>query len=140
MNMCKDPEIIPEYEALEKALRQPLLKVFPAAFLGRLSVVPYYPISDGMLSAIIKLQLSKIKARMAEDKGIQFVYDDSVIKQIAKKCTEFESGARMVDAILTHNILPEISNKYLMCLSAGKEIKKVTVKTDGKENFVYKWE
>jgi len=77
---------------------------------------------------------------MSEDKGIQLVYDDSVVKQIAKKCTELESGARMVDAILTHNILPEISNKYLMCLSEGKRIKKVTIKTDKKENFVYTWE
>ncbi len=140
MNMCKDPEIMPESEALEKALRQPLLKVFPAAFLGRLSVVPYYPISDKMLSAIIKLQLSRIKTRMLEDKDIQLVYDDSVVKQIAKKCTELESGARMVDAILTHNILPEISNKYLMRLSEGKEIKKVTIRTDKKENFAYSWE
>lgn len=139
MNMCKDPEIMPESEALEKALRQPLLKVFPAAFLGRLSVVPYYPISDDMLNAIIKLQLSKIKARMSEDKGIQLLYDDSVVKQIAKKCTELESGARMVDAIPTHNILPEISNKYLTHLTEGKEIKKVTIKTDEKENFSYTW-
>lgn len=139
MNMCKDPELMPESEALEKTLRQPLLKVFPAAFLGRMSVVPYYPISDEMLSAIIRLQLSKIKERMSEDKGIELSYSDSVIKQIAKRCTELESGARMVDAILTHNILPEISNKYLTHLSEGKEFKKVTIKTDGKENFVYTW-
>ena len=139
-NMCKDPEIIPEPDALEKALRQPLMKTFPAAFLGRLSVVPYYPISDSMLSAIIKLQLSRIKMRMSEEKGIQLVYEDSVVKQIAKKCTELESGARMVDAILTHNILPEISNKYLTRLSEGKRIKKVTIKADKKENFVYSWE
>ena len=71
MNMCKDPELMPDSEGIAKAMREPLLKVFPPALLGRLIVVPYYPISDKGLRAIIRLQLGRIAEapqRDAEDR------------------------------------------------------------------------
>jgi type VI secretion system protein VasG len=139
MNMCKDPELAPQPEGIAKALREPLLKTFPAALLGRLVVVPYYPISDKMLQTIIKLQLKRIEKRLAANHKIPFTYDEAVLKLVTSRCTETESGARAVDAILTHTVLPEISKTYLGRLVEGKAIKKVHIGVaDG--NFAYSFD
>ncbi len=113
MSMTRDPELIPEPEQIAKALREPLLKVFPAALLGRLQVIPYFPLSDEMLGNIIRLQLDRIKKRIAENHKAQFGYSDEVVRLIASRCTEVESGGRMIDAILTNTILPRLSEEYL---------------------------
>jgi len=127
MDMCKDPALMPEPEGITKALREPLRKVFPAALLGRLVVVPFYPISDDVLKSIIKLQLGRIKKRLAENHKIPFTYDDEVVELINSRCTEVESGARMVDAILTHTLLPAISQEFLNRLMKGETIEKVHI-------------
>jgi type VI secretion system protein VasG len=127
MNMCKDPEMMPSPEGVAKALRQPLLKVFPAALLGRLVVIPYYPLSDAMLRSIIRLQLSRIQQRISANRDITFNYDDAVVDLIASRCTELESGGRMVDAILTQTLLPEISREILGRLMEGGTTEKVEV-------------
>ncbi len=114
--MCADPELMPSTEALSGALRQPLLQVFPPALLGRLLVVPYFPLSDAMLAQIVRLQLNRIQRRLEENHGITASIDDSVISQIVVRCTEVESGGRMVDAILTNTLLPQMSQQLL---SAG---------------------
>ncbi|MGZ8144434.1 MAG: type VI secretion system ATPase TssH, partial [Methylosarcina sp.] len=102
MKLCKDPELMPEPEGIAKALREPLLKIFPAALLGRLVTIPYYPLNDDMLKAIIQLQLNRISKRITENHGLPFTYDQDVIRLIADRCTEVESGARVVDSILTN--------------------------------------
>jgi type VI secretion system protein VasG len=139
MDMCKDPELMPAPEGVAKAMREPLLKVFPAALLGRLVVVPFYPISDTVLRKIIELQIGRIGKRLAENHKIPFVYDKAVVDLIASRCTEVESGARAVDAILTHTMLPVISSEFLNRLVEGKEIKKVAVGVKDSE-FVYAFE
>jgi type VI secretion system protein VasG len=139
MNMCKDPEMMPSAEGVAKALRTPLLKVFPAALLGRLVVIPYYPLSDQMLRSIIRLQLSRIQKRVSENREITLVYDDAVVDLIASRCTEVESGGRMVDAILTQTLLPEISRELLTRLMEGAPPQKVRVEVkDG--TFAYHYE
>jgi type VI secretion system protein VasG len=127
MNLCKDPEMMPSPEGIAQALRPPLLKVFPAALLGRLVVIPYYPLSDAMLKSIIRLQLSRIQKRIGEGRDIAFNYDDAVVDLIASRCTELESGGRMVDAILTQTLLPEISRELLNRLMEGVPVQKVEV-------------
>ena len=139
MNMCKDPELLPDPEGIAKALREPLLKSFPAAFLGRLVVVPFYPISDQALRGIIRLQLGRIERRLQDAHKIAFCYDDAVVEQIAARCTEVESGARMVDAILTHTLLPEVSREFLNRLLADQRVSRVTVSVDG-GGFGYSFE
>jgi type VI secretion system protein VasG len=129
MNMCKDPEMMPSPDGVAKALRQPLLKVFPAALLGRLVVIPYYPLSDVMLRSIIRLQLSRIQQRIGANRDISLSYDDAVVDLIASRCTELESGGRMVDAILTQTLLPEISREILTRLMEGGSTEKVQVTT-----------
>jgi type VI secretion system protein VasG len=125
MNMCRDPELMPEPEGIAKALREPLLKVFPAALLGRLVVVPYYPLSDEMMGNIVRLQLGRIRKRVAANHGIPFEYGDDVVKLIVSRCTEAESGGRVVDAILTNTVLPRVSLEYLQRLSNGEALKAV---------------
>jgi type VI secretion system protein VasG len=139
MDMCKDPDLMPSPEGIAKAMREPLLKVFPAALLGRLVVVPFYPISDTVLRKIIKLQIARIGNRLAENHKIPFEYDQAVVDLIASRCTEVESGARAIDAILTHTMLPVISSEFLNRLVEGKAIKKVAVSVKDSE-FVYAFE
>jgi type VI secretion system protein VasG len=134
--MCRDPELMPEPDAIGKALREPLLKVFPAALLGRLVVIPYYPLSDEMLGNIVRLQLSRIRKRIADNHRIPFEYDDAAIRLIISRCTELESGGRMIDAILTNTVLPRISQEYLQRLSEGRPLAQVKLRAEGGE-FAY---
>jgi type VI secretion system protein VasG len=139
MNMCKDPELKPEPEGIAKALREPLLKVFPAALLGRLVCVPYYPISPEMLRQIIHLQIGRIQKRMMATQKVPLTFDESVVDLVAARCSEAESGARAVDAILTHTVLPTISREFLVRLMEGRPISKVHASVkDG--DFVYTFE
>ena len=139
MDMCKDPKLMPEPEGICKGLRKPLLEVFPAALLGRLVVVPYYPISDETLKLIIRLQLGRIGRRTQENHKIPFIYDEKVVELIASRCTEVESGARMVDAILTNTLLPEISQELLTRLMESKTAKRVHVGVKDSE-FTYSFD
>ncbi len=136
MDMCKDPKLMPEPDGLCKALRKSLLQVFPAALLGRLVVVPYYPINDEMLRLITRLQLDRIGHRTKENHKIPFSYDDKVVDLITERCTDVESGARMVDTILTNTLLPEIGHELLTRLMEGKTAKRVHVGVKDSE-FIY---
>jgi type VI secretion system protein VasG len=135
-SLCKDPELMPDPEGMAKALREPLLKVFPPALLGRLVVIPYYPLSDEMLGRIVKLQLGRIKKRVEARYKIPFEVSDEVVKLVVSRCTESESGGRMIDAILTNTMLPDISREFLTRMMEGKPIERVAVGVvDG--NFSY---
>jgi type VI secretion system protein VasG len=123
--MCKDPELMPDPEGIAKGLREPLLKKFPAALLGRLVVIPYYPLSDDMLANIVRLQLGRIAKRVTEHHKIPFRYDDDAVKLIVGRCTEVESGGRMIDAILTNTVLPAISREFLVRTMSGGALNSV---------------
>ena len=112
---------------MAKALREPLLKIFPPALLGRLVTIPYYPLSDEMLGKIVKLQLNRIKKRVEARYKIPFEYGEDVVKLVVSRCTESESGGRMIDAILTNTMLPDISREFLTRMMEGKEIERVSV-------------
>jgi type VI secretion system protein VasG len=139
MGMCKDPELMPEPEGIAKGLREPLLKKFPAALLGRLVVIPYFPLSDQMLSNIVRLQLGRIAKRVGEHHRVPFNYDDEAVKLIVSRCTEVESGGRMIDAILTNTVLPAISREFLTRTMAGAPLNGVRLAVaDG--DFAYQFE
>ena len=136
--LCADPDLMPEPEGIAKALREPLLKVFPPALLGRLVVIPYYPLNDEMIGAIARLQLGRIKKRVEESHKVPFSYDDEVIKLIASRCTELESGGRMIDAILTNTVLPKISEEFLTRMMESKPIVRVHVSVaDGEFGYEF---
>ena len=89
-----------------------------------------------MIKSITRLQLDRIKHRVESGQGIDFVYDDSVVDLVVSRCTELESGGRMIDSILTNTLLPEISNKFLTHMLEGQAISKVEV-TAKEGEFVY---
>lgn len=140
MNMCKDPELMPSPEGIAKGLREPLLQIFPPALLGRLVVIPYYPLNDEMVGAIARLQLGRIEKRIKENHDIVFTYDDDVIGLIAQRCNELDSGGRMIDSILTNTMLPVISQELLeRQFSDGEQIGQIKV-TVADSEFQYSME
>ncbi|MPZ18952.1 MAG: type VI secretion system ATPase TssH [Luteitalea sp.] len=139
MSMCKDPELMPDPEGIAKGLREPLLKRFPAALLGRLVVIPYHPLSDEMLANIVRLQLGRIAKRVGDQHKIPFDYDEQAVTLIVSRCTEVESGGRMIDAILTNTVLPAISHEFLTRTMAGSALNRVRLAVaDG--NFAYQFD
>ncbi|MEL6110876.1 MAG: AAA family ATPase, partial [Planctomycetota bacterium] len=138
MNLCKDPEMMPEPEGLAKALRPELLKVFPPALLGRIVTIPYFPLSDEMIGEITRLQMGRIEKRIQNNHDIPFTYDEDVIDLIASRCTELESGGRMIDAILTNTVLPNISSEFLTRMMEGKPIERVHVQiAEGEFDYAF---
>ena len=123
-------------EVIERELHTQLLQTFPPALLGRMVTIPYYPLSDEMLRAIIRLQLGRVAERVTLTHGVPFTYDESVVTQIAQRCTRMESGGRMIDAILTNSVLPRISTEYLSRVMDGKTLARVHVSVEGEE-FTY---
>ncbi|MCF5934800.1 type VI secretion system ATPase TssH, partial [Xanthomonas perforans] len=129
-SLCKDPKLMPDPDGMAKAIREPLLKVFPPALLGRLVAIPYYPLSNDMLGQIVRLQLNRIKKRIEERYRIPFEYDDAVVELVVSRCTESESGGRMIDAILTNSMLPAMSREFLGRLAHQASIGGVGMSTN----------
>jgi type VI secretion system protein VasG len=138
MGMCKDPELLPDPEGIAKALRPPMLKTFPAALLGRIVVIPYYPLADAVLKSIIRLQLDRVVARIRQNHAAELRYDDEVVRLIAARCTEPESGGRMIDAILTNTLLPRVSREFLERISQGVATREVAISVrDGEFGYAF---
>ncbi|KVP57977.1 ClpV1 family T6SS ATPase [Burkholderia ubonensis] len=138
MQLCRDPQRLPDAQALADALRAPLLDVFPAALLGRLTVVPYYPLTDALLARIVALQLRRIERRISAHHGIRLHCADPATALIVERCRTIESGGRMVDAILTHTVLPRISQAILRATLDGRALAAIEVSAaDGQ--FVYRF-
>jgi type VI secretion system protein VasG len=137
MKLCADPETTPSPAGVAKAIKPELNKVFKPAFLGRLVVVPYYPVRDEALKRIISLKLGKIQRRIRENHRIELVCGDPLIEEIARRCTEVESGARNVDNILTNTLLPEISRQLLTRIAEGQALESIRVDVGETGGFVY---
>jgi type VI secretion system protein VasG len=138
MKLCADPETMPNHEGLVKALKPELDKVFKPAFLGRMVIIPYFPIRDENLKRIIKLKLGKIQRRIMETHRVRLEYDDALVNQVAARCTEVESGARNVDNILTNTLLPEISQRLLERLVSGERMSAIGVGVREDGTFDYR--
>jgi len=139
MKLTADPETMPNTEGMVKALKPELDKVFKPAFLGRLMIVPYFPVRDEALKQIIRLKLGKIQRRLMETHKVALVYDDVLLNEVAARCTEVESGARNVDNILSNTMLPELSRQILTQLAGGESSNRVNVSVaDGA--LTYAWD
>jgi type VI secretion system protein VasG len=138
MQLCEDPTLRPDPEPLAAALREPLLKVFAPALLGRLVVVPYYPLQADALHRIIRLQLDRIATRLAANHGITLDYNDSAVELVARRCTAIESGGRMIDAILTHTILPRLSEEVIGATVSARKLAAVQLSAAG-DDFHYEF-
>ena len=139
MKACLNQEAIPEPDVLSEMLTPDLQAHFKPAFLGRMKIVPYFPITDDNMKLIIRLKLNRIVNRMADNRQIQFIYDDAIIDAVAERCTEVDSGARNVDHILTNTLLPEMSRELLSRMAKGDPVNKVEV-TMGENGFEFNLE
>jgi type VI secretion system protein VasG len=137
MKLTADPETTPGPEGLVKALKPELNKIFKPAFLGRLVIIPYFPVRDEALKQIVRLKLGKIQRRLQETHRIPLTHDDALIDEVAKRCTEVESGARNVDNILTNTLLPEISRQILGSMSERGKLERIHVSVGENGAFVY---
>ncbi|MCX6626102.1 MAG: type VI secretion system ATPase TssH, partial [Candidatus Solibacter sp.] len=137
MKLTADPETMPSPAGLVKALKPELNKIFKPAFLGRLVIVPYFPVRDEALKLIVRLKLGKIQRRIQETHRIALTHDEALIEEVAKRCTEVESGARNVDNILTNTLLPEISRQILGRLAERQKLAPIHVTIGDDGVFVY---
>ena len=135
--LSADPETMPSPEGLVKALKPELNKIFKPAFLGRLVIIPYLPIRDENMKLIINLKLGKIQRRIQENHKIALTYDGALVDEVAKRCTEVESGARNVDNILTNTLLPEISRQLLGRMAEGESMERIHVGVGSDGAFIY---
>lgn len=137
MKLCADPDTAPNSEGLRSALQPDLLKAFKPAFVGRMEVIPYFPLSDEILQRIIRLKLKQIGDRVREHHKAAFTYDDALVTTVSSRCKEVETGARNVDHILTGTMLPGIANEFLSRMAEGQPISKAHITVDDKGQFVY---
>lgn len=135
--LCADPETMPDANGLAEALRPDLLKIFKPAFLGRVTLVPYFPLSPESLKLIIKLQLGRIQKRIAENYGAQLDYSHEVIDSIAVRCTESESGARNIENVIARGLLPELSARFLEKMANGETFRDVRLSLDSNGALQY---
>lgn len=140
MQAClnKTLEELPEPEALAEAIRPHLFKAFKPAFLGRMKVIPYYPLPDDILADIIRLKIERISKRVEESHKAAFSYTDEVVEAVLARCTEVDSGARNVDHILSGSMLPEIAEAVLGRMAEGKAIRKLKVSVNKNNDFSYR--
>jgi type VI secretion system protein VasG len=137
MNLCADPETMPGWDGLVKALKPELDQKFKPAFLGRMVIIPYFPLRDEALGTIVRLKLGKIVKRLGAVHRIDLGYDDLLVGEITNRCTEVESGARNIDNILTNTLLPDLSRVLLEAMVEGNPPERVHVTLDDGGQFAY---
>jgi type VI secretion system protein VasG len=137
MKLTADPETMPSHDGLVKALKPELDKIFKPAFLGRMVIIPYFPIRDENLKQIIRLKLGKVQRRIGETHRVPLTYDSHLVDAVADRCTEVESGARNVDNILTNTLLPELSRMILEQIALGRKLGAIRVGVGDDGAFTY---
>ena len=135
MKLCADPDTLPSAEALAEAIHPELLKSFKPAFLGRITVIPYFPLSDKIMRQIAVLKLGKIARRIREHYDAPFTWSEAVVDHIVSRCTEVDSGARNVDRILTGTMLPQMSAEFLSRMAEGLKVTRASVEVDSNSEF-----
>ncbi len=129
----------PDAGQLVERLRPVLLRRFSPAFLGRLALVPYYPLGDAHIHSIVNLKLHKLAARFSTNHHADFSWSDTVSRAIAARCTEVDSGARNVDHILAHSVFPELSRQVLERISMGNPFREVQMDVDAQGDFCFQF-
>ena len=137
MKLTNDSEEVPAPDVLVKAIKPELNRIFKPALLGRLVIVPYYPVWDETLQQIISLKLAKIQKRLAENHKVELSWDQALVEEVATRCTEVESGARNVDNILTNTLLPDLSRRLLGDIAQGTRPSAIRVGIGANGEFVY---
>ena len=138
IDLCPDETALPSPETLAEAIRPDLMRVFPAALLGRITVVPYYPLGTKAINRIIDLKLNKVVKRVRDKYRAEFICQQGLRDEIIRRCDNVASGARLIDAVINNDLLPDVSAKFLEFAMAGKELAEITADAkDGK--FVFEF-
>ena len=138
IDLCPDESALPSPETLAEAIRPDLMRVFPAALLGRITVVPYYPLGTKAINRIIDLKLNKVVKRVRDKYRAEFICQQGLRDEIIRRCDNVASGARLIDAVINNDLLPDVSAKFLEFAMAGKELAEITADAkDGK--FVFEF-
>ena len=142
MQAClnKSAEEMPTADALAAILRPVLVRHFKPAFLGRCTVVPFYPVGDDVLGEIVELKLRRIRDRIQDQHHAEFQYDDTLVDAVLARCTEVDSGARNVDAIINGSVLPAIAESVLARIAAGTPISRISASANDAGEFDYAFE
>lgn len=135
--LTADPETMPAPEGLVKAIKPELNKIFKPAFLGRMILIPYFPLRDEVMKQIVILKLAKIQRRIRENHKIELTYGPELVDEVVRRCTEVESGARNVDNILTNTLLPDISRRLLGLMAEREKLESINVGLDANGAFSY---
>ena len=133
-SLSADPDTTPDLDGMRTALQPELLKVFPAAFLGRLSVVPYYPLQDESLGRIVRIHLDRVGQRLSAQHNAAFEYGDDVVNSIISQCSVAETGARILIRFIEQNILPKIV-LHILNRNTESAIQKVILSCDNQNGF-----
>ncbi|HTH61624.1 MAG TPA: type VI secretion system ATPase TssH [Paraburkholderia sp.] len=125
--LCADDDLAPDWDALRDALQPELLKVFPAAFLGRVTVVPYRPLGEASLAQIVTLHLDRVVRRMSDSHRIALVYAPSVVDYIVARCLVQETGARVLIGFIEQHVLPALARHWLDAFSAKRALARIEI-------------
>jgi type VI secretion system protein VasG len=137
-DICAEGDL-PDSDDLLEQIRPELLEHFRPAFLGRTTVVPYYPLRKNVLTKIVGINLKRIEKRVTEHYGASFSYDESLVNHLAGRCNDPDTGARNVENILTRSILPGLASECLQKMAEGCDIKNIHIGLEGNsEGYFYK--
>lgn len=138
MERCLGAESLPEAESLVEEMRDSLNAIFKPAFLGRLKIVPYYPVQGDVLTRIVNLKLSRLQQRFSHNHGAQLSFEECVAGHIAERCTQTDSGARSIDHLLTGSLMPQLAERVLERMAEDTPIDSIVVGVDEHSDFTYR--
>jgi len=136
MRMAATGERTPSTEELSKALRPALNRHFKPALLARMTVVPYFPITQDVLRQIVELKLGQVAARLLENHGVELTFSPPVFDNIVARCEESETGARNIDHIIREHLLPILASRVLGHLAEGDMPESLRVDYDASTGLV----
>ncbi|HAD2174602.1 TPA_asm: AAA family ATPase [Salmonella enterica subsp. enterica] len=135
--MCEDPALMPDATGLKEALMPELRKHFPAAFLGRVTVIPYLPLDETSRGVIARLHLDRLVARMGEQHGVTLTYSEELVAHIVACCPMHETGARLLIGYIEQHILPRLSRYWLQAMTEKAAIRQIDIGVNGDEQIVF---
>ncbi|KAB8042436.1 type VI secretion system ATPase TssH [Janthinobacterium aquaticum] len=130
------PETLPTPAMLQELLRAQLVRHFKPALLGRMTVLPFYPLDDTVLAQIVEMKLARIGRRLAASCQARFSHDAALADAVLARCTEVDSGARNIDQILEGSVLPGMASALLARLADALPVSEVHAGVDAGGQFV----
>jgi len=137
VELCKRSPVRPPMEEVVEAIRPELQAFFKPALLGRMVTIPYYPLGQEELAQIVRLKFRRIELLYRERYNAALTITDALVEEIARRCTDPDSGARNIDNILTHSVLPDLSTRLLERLREKRPVGTATVDVGPTGEFLF---